>query len=102
MFRTGDYGRMINGQIYYEGRADSQIKVRGHRVDLNEVNAVVNHLEEVSFATVLCYKPGEPEQVKDVVFKNNGINDIPVLIFRKSSHLLFQKRGFALKRSKAS
>lgn len=63
MFRTGDYGRLIHGQLYYEGRADSQIKIRGHRVDLNEINAVINQLEEVSFAVALCYKPGEPEQV---------------------------------------
>ena len=63
MFRTGDYGRLVNGQFYYEGRADSQVKVRGHRIDLNEVSSVVNKLEQVSSAVVLCYKAGESEQV---------------------------------------
>lgn len=63
MFRTGDYGRIVDGQIYYEGRADSQVKIRGHRVDLNEIITAVNRVEQVSFGTVLCYKAGEPEQV---------------------------------------
>lgn len=63
MYRTGDYGRIVNGQLYYEGRADSQIKVRGHRIDLTEINAVVQQLEQVSKGIVLCYKPGQPEQV---------------------------------------
>uniref|UniRef100_A0A0P5KZY5 Ss-alanyl conjugating enzyme n=2 Tax=Daphnia magna TaxID=35525 RepID=A0A0P5KZY5_9CRUS len=62
MYRTGDYGRIVNGQLYYEGRADSQIKVRGHRVDLTEINAAVLQLEQVIKGVVLCYKPGQPEQ----------------------------------------
>ena len=68
MFRTGDYGRLVNGQVYYEGRADSQVKIRGHRVDMNEIISAVNRLEQVSFGTVLCYKAGEPEQVFDIIF----------------------------------
>lgn len=64
MFRTGDYGRIVKGQLYYEGRADSQIKIRGHRVDLSEINAAINRLDEmISTCVVLSYKAGEPEQV---------------------------------------
>lgn len=64
MFRTGDYGRIINNMVYYEGRADSQVKIRGHRVDLNEVNGIIYRLNDlVAACVVLCYKPGEPDQV---------------------------------------
>lgn len=69
MFRTGDYGRLVNGQLYFEGRADSQVKIRGHRVDLNEVSNVINRLRQVSFGGVLCYKAGEPEQVITTFYK---------------------------------
>lgn len=63
MYRTGDYGRVVNDQLYYEGRADSQIKVRGHRIDLTEINAVLQQLDQGIKGVVLCYKPGQPEQV---------------------------------------
>ena len=71
MFRTGDYGRIVGGQLVYEGRSDSQVKVRGHRVDLSEVYNNISQLPEVSVCVVLCYKPGEPEQVNHFIFNLN-------------------------------
>ncbi|XP_045028498.1 tyrocidine synthase 3 [Daphnia magna] len=62
MFRTGDYGKIINGQLYYFGRADSQVKIRGHRVDLSEINAAIEGSKLASTCVVLSYKAGEPEQ----------------------------------------
>lgn len=47
----------------YEGRVDSQIKVRGHRVDLTEVEKTVSKAPGVDEVVVLCYKPGELSQV---------------------------------------
>ncbi|KAK9235322.1 hypothetical protein V1525DRAFT_434800 [Lipomyces kononenkoae] len=41
VYRTGDWGRMMaDGSIVFLGRMDQQIKVRGQRVDLDEINAV--------------------------------------------------------------
>ncbi|VVC31519.1 AMP-binding, conserved site,AMP-dependent synthetase/ligase,Phosphopantetheine binding ACP domain [Cinara cedri] len=64
MYQTGDYGKMVDGVLLYEGRTDSQIKVRGHRVDLSEVEASVLGLSDsgIDKVAVLCYKPGETEQ----------------------------------------
>lgn len=36
-YRTGDFGYVKNGLIYYVGRKDDQIKINGYRVDLNEI-----------------------------------------------------------------
>lgn len=47
----------------YEGRTDSQVKVRGHRVDLSEVERAVNEVTGVDKGVVLCYKAGEVNQV---------------------------------------
>lgn len=65
MYKTGDYGKIVNGVLLYEGRTDSQIKVRGHRVDLTEVEAAIQKLPNsgIDKLTVLCYNPGETEQV---------------------------------------
>lgn len=62
LFRTGDFGRIEKGVIIYEGRMDSQVKIRGHRVDLAEVEKAVNAIEGVDKGVVLCYKPGEMNQ----------------------------------------
>jgi amino acid adenylation domain-containing protein len=42
MYRTGDIGyRDTEGILHYVGRADNQVKIRGHRVELEEVEAVL-------------------------------------------------------------
>lgn len=73
-FRTGDYARISKGVVIYEGRVDSQIKVRGHRVDLTEVEKIVSRASGVDKAVVLCYKPGELSQtlVAFVTLKERG------------------------------
>ncbi|HET6229654.1 MAG TPA: amino acid adenylation domain-containing protein [Longimicrobiaceae bacterium] len=42
MYRTGDLARYLpDGEIEYLGRLDHQIKIRGHRVEIGEVEAVL-------------------------------------------------------------
>lgn len=64
LYRTGDFASMRkDGSIQYEGRTDSQIKVRGHRVDLSEVEKQLCGLTAlVDKGVVLCYRPGEIDQ----------------------------------------
>lgn len=38
IYHTGDYAQIINGQMYFVGRRDSQIKYRGHRIDMSEID----------------------------------------------------------------
>lgn len=52
--------------LLYEGRTDSQIKIRGQRVDLSEVQAALNSLKAIQKAAVLCYKPGDINQVRNI------------------------------------
>uniref|UniRef100_A0A1B0G5X8 Uncharacterized protein n=1 Tax=Glossina morsitans morsitans TaxID=37546 RepID=A0A1B0G5X8_GLOMM len=69
LYRTGDYGSLFNGNIMYEGRTDSQIKIRGHRVDLSEVEKIVIELPQVEKAIVLCYHAGQVDQALLVFVK---------------------------------
>ncbi|WP_306359856.1 non-ribosomal peptide synthetase [Nocardia sp. CC227C] len=51
MYRTGDRARWVPGRGYeYVGRVDNQVKIRGHRVELGEVEAALGALPEVRAA----------------------------------------------------
>ncbi|KAK9501269.1 hypothetical protein O3M35_012011 [Rhynocoris fuscipes] len=62
LFKTGDYGRIVKDTLLYEGRTDSQLKVRGHRVDLSEIDSALNQTRGIDKAVALCYNPGEIDQ----------------------------------------
>ncbi|KAJ3057633.1 hypothetical protein HK102_011000, partial [Quaeritorhiza haematococci] len=54
MYRTGDLARwMSNGELQYIGRKDDQIKFKGYRIELAEIEAAACEKEGVSGAVVL-------------------------------------------------
>ncbi|MEU0542173.1 amino acid adenylation domain-containing protein [Nocardia sp. NPDC005978] len=77
MYRTGDRARWVAGRGYeYLGRVDNQVKIRGHRVELGEVEAALGALPQVRAAAadireiagramligyVVPVRPGEPD-----------------------------------------
>ncbi|KAJ8715460.1 hypothetical protein PYW07_009942 [Mythimna separata] len=71
LYRTGDFGVLEKGVILYAGRTDSQIKIRGHRVDLQEVDRAVAGVDGVDKCVVLCYglDRGNPEILAFVTIK---------------------------------
>src|ERR1043165_4860897 len=67
MYRTGDLGRMLPGNIMeFVGRKDSQVKIRGHRVELGEVESVIRQCGSVANASVLL-SPDRQQLVAYVV-----------------------------------
>lgn len=57
MYRTGDIARWLpDGQIEILGRMDFQVKVRGHRVELEEIETVIMETDLVHKAVVLDEK----------------------------------------------
>ncbi|MEV7124363.1 non-ribosomal peptide synthetase, partial [Kitasatospora griseola] len=54
LYRTGDIGsRRPDGSIEFHGRIDDQVKVRGHRVELGEIESVVTADPRVHSARVV-------------------------------------------------
>ena len=61
-YRTGDRGRVLpNGELEYLGRADDQVKVRGHRVELGEVRSEILTDPRVRAAAVVLARRGRGE-----------------------------------------
>lgn len=66
LYRTGDFARIgADNLLYYEGRADNQVKIRGHRVDLSQIEMQLSRIENVRDAVVLAV-PIKPDQQKIV------------------------------------
>jgi amino acid adenylation domain-containing protein len=81
LYRTGDYGKYLeDGTVIFLGRRDRQIKIRGYRIDLNEVEPFVQELKGISYhhlepvnlkgelrlALFVVPQPGEKLQVEAI------------------------------------
>ncbi|CAM5290161.1 D-alanine--D-alanyl carrier protein ligase [Streptomyces alboniger] len=59
MYRTGDLvRRQADGRIDYLGRIDSQVKVRGFRVELEEIESTLRRVDGVREAVVVARGQG--------------------------------------------
>lgn len=59
LYRSGDIGRMLaDGSLIIVGRIDDQIKLRGQRIELGEINAVVGASGEASNCVTMLVKQG--------------------------------------------
>ncbi|SNT48375.1 non-ribosomal peptide synthetase [Rhodococcoides kyotonense] len=53
LYRTGDLVRWNGPVLEYVGRADKQIKIRGFRVELGEIDAALTDLPGIDYATTV-------------------------------------------------
>ncbi|MEV0425772.1 amino acid adenylation domain-containing protein [Micromonospora sp. NPDC050495] len=86
-FRSGDLLRIrADGSVEFRGRADDQVKVRGHRVELGEVTTALRDLAGVAEAVVLpvgagldrrlaAWLVGEPGTALDVAAVRRALRD---------------------------
>lgn len=60
LYRTGDLGRMdADGTLELLGRADHQVKIRGHRVEPGEIESWLTQAPSVSGAVVVARRDGD-------------------------------------------
>ena len=60
LYKTGDLARFCsNGSIDFKGRQDNQIKIRGQRAELSEIENIIETHQAVSKA-IVCYPKNGP------------------------------------------
>ncbi|MFE2499258.1 Pls/PosA family non-ribosomal peptide synthetase [Streptomyces scopuliridis] len=63
LYRTGDLGRMTrDGEVEFLGRADDEVKIRGYRVDLGEIDSVL--LEDPGVAEAVTALTAAPDRAE--------------------------------------
>ncbi|MFF5175196.1 AMP-binding protein [Micromonospora sp. NPDC000089] len=63
-YRTGDRVRVEDGNLVHLGRLDNQVKVRGYRVELGEIEAALRRHDGVTQAVVVAVnRTGETELI---------------------------------------
>jgi amino acid adenylation domain-containing protein len=75
MYRTGDRGVLRpDGEIEFRGRIDRQTKIRGQRVELDEIASVLGRHPDVDFATAISKtaSDGENYLVGYLLLKENA------------------------------
>lgn len=73
MYRTGDFGRLrSDGNIIYAGRRDGQVKVRGHRIEIEEVEGVLSEHPEIKEAAVAAWEHSAGSSLVSFVVPVNG------------------------------
>ena len=85
-YRTGDRVACVDGELVHLGRLDHQVKVRGYRVELGEIEAVLRDQPGVADAVVLAV-PGEDGEVELVAACTGEVRDEDALLAALSARL---------------
>ncbi len=80
LYHTGDLGYMDEaGVIFYAGRRDKQIKIRGFRVEPEEIAGVLRSQDEVADAVVIAVNALNGEQQLHAYLVGEGTLDLSAL-----------------------
>lgn len=80
LYRTGDLvSRAENGDLRFAGRIDDQVKLRGFRIELNEIEAVIMQFSGVKQAVASLKTLEQPILVAYLLLDKNNPVDLPEL-----------------------
>jgi amino acid adenylation domain-containing protein len=89
-FRTGDMGRLLaDGAFEFLGRRDHQVKVRGYRVELREVEQALLALPGVKEVAVIAERAGDETRLVGFAVMRDGhvVTDGPAAALRAEMRL---------------
>ncbi len=72
IYRTGDLVVNKNNVMYYIGRRDNQVKIRGMRVEIGEIESAINEIDFIEQAIVLPIKQDNDIKLTAFIKSSNG------------------------------
>jgi len=77
-YRTGDLVKYLpDGRLQFLGRADHQVKIRGHRVELGEIEAALCRHQTVQEAVAAAFQNAEGSALAAYIVKRSGTEPQP-------------------------
>lgn len=71
-YRTGDKGRYLpDGELEYLGRLDNQVKIRGHRIELEEIEAHLNQFDGIRQSIVVALNTVENDKILEAFYTSD-------------------------------
>jgi amino acid adenylation domain-containing protein len=72
MYQTGDLGVWNNnGELFFKGRIDFQVKIRGHRIEVGEIENRLRNVDHVEEAVVLVRQLSNGRKSLSAYLKSN-------------------------------
>lgn len=76
VYRTGDMGRYLpDGDLEYLGRTDNQVKIRGHRIELEEIESHLNQIDGIHQAVVIASEISETNKMLQAFYTSDTTLD---------------------------
>lgn len=100
MYKTGDYGYFLpDGNIMFVGRIDNQVKINGHRIELQEINNIVQSYNSINKSIsivdkkhIICYFTADKSinisLLKDFLKKSLPYYMVPFKLVQLSAFLM--------------
>lgn len=71
-YKTGDIGKITDtGLIYYLKRKDMEIKIRGYRVDINEIQKCLKAIEDIEEVQIVVQKDKFNNSILSAYYKSD-------------------------------
>ncbi|MEM7555890.1 MAG: amino acid adenylation domain-containing protein [Cyanobacteria bacterium P01_A01_bin.84] len=81
LYKTGDRVRYLpSGDLEYLGRTDYQVKLRGFRIELSEIEAILMQHPQVKEAVVVLHENRDDSQLIAYVISNSEVSQIQLKI----------------------
>ena len=88
IYRTGDIGRYLpDNNLEYLGRMDNQVKIRGHRIELEEIEATINQYIGINQSVVTIKENSKTSKELQAFYTSDNPIDHNKLIQYLSSKL---------------